>query len=102
MAYYAKLNENNVVVDVIVADAAFVAAVPGNWIKEDPNGVSPKNFAGRGYTYDSYRDAFIPVKPFNSWILNPETCNWDAPVAKPDDGGVYVWDEAALNWKLVE
>jgi hypothetical protein len=57
-----------------------------------------KNYAGIGYTYDAVRDAFIPPSPFPSWTLNEETCLWDAPTAKPDDGKLYTWDEATLAW----
>ena len=60
-----------------------------------------KNYAGIGFTYDSQRDAFIPQKPFNSWILNESTCNWDAPVARPDDNNMYKWNEEILNWELI-
>jgi hypothetical protein len=59
-----------------------------------------KNHAGIGYTYDENRDAFIPQKPFNSWILNEQTCNWEAPVARPQDGQRYYWNEETLNWIL--
>ena len=59
-----------------------------------------KNHAGIGYTYDPQRDAFIPPKPFNSWILNESTCNWNAPVARPNDGQLYIWNEENLNWIL--
>jgi hypothetical protein len=57
-----------------------------------------KNYAGYGYYYDEERDAFIPPQPFPSWILNEATCRWDAPVAHPDDGKPYVWDENLINW----
>jgi hypothetical protein len=60
-----------------------------------------KNHAGIGYAYDSARDAFIPPKPFNSWVLNETTCNWDAPVARPDDNNMYKWNEEILNWELI-
>jgi hypothetical protein len=68
------------------------------------NGGTPfrKNHAGIGYTYDETRDAFIPPKPFNSWILNESTCNWEAPVAKPDDNNIYNWNEQLVNWELVK
>jgi len=59
-----------------------------------------KNYAGIGYTYDSQRDAFIPEKPYNSWVLNENTCNWDAPVAYPTDGNMYDWNEENQNWVL--
>ena len=61
-----------------------------------------KNHAGIGMTYDEDRDAFIPIKPFNSWILNEQTCNWNAPVAKPQDGNKYNWNESTLTWDIVE
>ena len=61
-----------------------------------------KNFAGIGYTYDEDRDAFIPKKPFNSWILNESTCLWNAPVAKPNDDNMYSWNESTLTWDIVE
>ena len=70
------------------------------------NGGTPlrKNFAGIGYTYDEDRDAFIPKKPFNSWILNETTCLWEAPVAKPitelEDNQYYVWNETIINWEI--
>ena len=60
-----------------------------------------KNHAGIGYTYDEDRDAFIPKKPFNSWVLNEDTCRWDAPVVKPDDGQNYKWNETIQNWELI-
>jgi hypothetical protein len=59
-----------------------------------------KNHAGIGYTYDSQRDAFIAPKPYNSWILNETTCNWEAPVAYPTDGQIYSWNEENQNWTL--
>jgi len=61
-----------------------------------------KNYAGIGFTYDEDRDAFIPKKPFNSWILNEQTCLWNAPVAYPTDGGKYTWNETNLNWEIIE
>ena len=59
-----------------------------------------KNHAGIGYTYDETKDAFIPPKPFNSWILNESTCNWNAPIAYPNDEQLYTWNEQTLNWIL--
>ena len=61
-----------------------------------------KNHAGIGYTYDENKDAFIPPKPFNSWILNETTCLWEAPVARPEDDNVYFWNESTLTWDIVE
>lgn len=117
MAHYAKV-ENGVVTQVIVAEQDFInsGAVgdPATWIQTSYNtrggihygqdgqpdgGVAlRKNYAGIGYTYDAQRDAFIPPKPFESWVLNEDTCNWDAPVAMPEDGKRYTWDEATTNW----
>ena len=59
-----------------------------------------KNFAGIGYTYDENRNAFIPPKPFNSWILNEDTCRWEAPVARPQDNNMYSWNEQNQTWDL--
>jgi len=68
------------------------------------NGGTPlrKNHAGIGMTYDEDRDAFIPIKPFNSWILNEDTCLWNAPVAYPQDNNRYNWNESTLTWDIVE
>jgi len=68
------------------------------------NGGTPlrKNHAGIGMTYDEDRDAFIPKKPYNSWILNEQTCQWEAPVAKPNDGKRYNWNEINQNWDIIE
>jgi hypothetical protein len=85
-----------------------VDSSPGEWIQTSYNthggehklGGTPlrKNYAGIGFTYDRVKDAFIPPKPFASWVLNEDTCLWDAPVAMPDDGKLYQWDEATTNW----
>jgi hypothetical protein len=66
------------------------------------NGGTPfrKNYAGIGYTYDETRNAFIPPKPFNSWVLNEDTCLWEAPVARPDDNNIYSWNEENQSWTL--
>jgi hypothetical protein len=61
-----------------------------------------KNHAGIGYTYDENRDAFIPIKPYNSWLLNETTCRWEAPVAYPQDDNSYVWNEQTLSWDLLD
>jgi hypothetical protein len=111
MSHFAKVN-NGTVEQVIVAEpeffTTFVDSSPGEWIQTSyntrggvhANGGTPlrKNYAGIGYTYDRVRDAFIPPKPYASWILNEDTCLWDAPVAYPDDGKNYSWDEATTNW----
>lgn len=110
MAHYAKI-ENEIVTQVIVADSDFIDKFPGEWIQTSFNtiggkhltGGTPlrKNYAGVGYTYDRQRDAFIPEKPFNSWILDEETCLWQAPVDYPTDGKMYIWNETLINWEIL-
>ena len=114
MAHYAKVL-NGEVTQVIVAEAKFfdnfVDTTPGEWIQTSYNtqrgvhatGGTPlrKNFAGVGYSYDKTKDAFIPPKPFSSWILNEDSCVWEAPKSYPDDGKEYYWDEDNINWKEV-
>jgi hypothetical protein len=112
MAHYAKV-VNNLVTQVIVAEAeffdTFVDKSPGEWIQTSYNthggqhtqGGAPlrKNYAGIGYTYDKTLDAFIPPKPFASWILDEETGLWNAPIAKPE--GDYKWNEDSLTWEEI-
>ena len=125
MAHFAKLDENNIVVFVTVGRdednglEAELSARTGDVYKQTSYnthggvhdlGGTPfrKNYAGLGYTYDVGRDAFIPPKPFNSWILNESTCLWDSPVPYPTDVGTpdapkrYVWDEETKAWDLVK
>jgi hypothetical protein len=110
MAHFAKVQDGKVV-QVIVAEPdffeMFVDTSPGEWVQTSYNthaGQHPegrplrKNYAGIGFTYDRDRDAFIPPQPFASWLLNEETCLWDAPVPYPDDGARYRWDEETLAW----
>jgi len=114
MAHFAKLNEQNIVMQVIVVaneelldngtesaakGIAFCQSLfGGDWIQTSYNGKIRKNYAGIGYTYDAGRDAFIPPKPYPSWTLVEETCNWTAPVLYPADGKQYGWDETTTNW----
>ncbi len=120
MAHYAFLNENNIVTEVIVGKNEGEENI--NWEQHYGNfrgqvckrtsyntiggvhqsGGTPfrKNYAGIGYIYDQTRDAFIAPKPFNSWVLNETTCQWEAPVARPQDGNIYVWNEEAQSWTL--
>jgi hypothetical protein len=77
--------------------------VPGtNEVSPDQSHAFRKNYAGIGYTYDPTRNAFIPPKPYASWVLNEDTCLWESPVPYPDDGKMYYWDEATLSWVTVE
>jgi len=118
MAHFAELGVDNIVQRVIVVhnnellDENGVEQeilgrtfcqnlLGGTWIQTSYNGNIRKNFAGAGFTYDSTRDAFIPPKPFESWVLNETTCLWDAPVAMPDDGNRYTWNEETTSWDLV-
>lgn len=114
MAHFAKLDENNIVLEVNVVsndalDAsneetsgiAFLTEWSGgysNWKQTSYNGSIRKNYAGVGYTYDSSRDAFISPKPYSSWLLDESTCRWKAPVAMPIDDKRYTWNEETLSW----
>ena len=115
MSHFAKV-ENGTVTQVIVAEQDVIDSGlfgdPATWIQTSYNtqagvhllGGTPlrKNYAGIGYTYDTVRDAFIPPKPFNSWILNENTCVWDAPTPMPSDGKLYNWDETSTSWVEVD
>lgn len=120
MGYYAKVR-SGMVLEVIVAEPeffeTFIDSTPGEWIETsyntrggiyyDPQTGEPspdqslalrKNYAGIGYAYDHTLDAFIPPKPFPSWILDEQTCLWNPPVPYPNDGKVYKWDEQTKSW----
>jgi hypothetical protein len=114
MAHFAQLDDNNVVTQVIVvanSDTADANGVEkehigaafcerlfgGNWKKTSYNGSIRKNYAGIGYTYRADIDAFVAPQPYPSWTLNDQA-QWQAPVAMPDDGGKYKWDEATTSW----
>ena len=118
MAHFAELDENNVVLRVVVvgnkdtADAngvekehigaAFCERLfGGTWVQTSYNGSVRKRFAGIGMTFDADRDAFIPPKPYDSWVLDEETCAWEAPVAMPEDDNEYTWNEETTSWDLV-
>ena len=132
MAYYAFIDENNVVVEVIPGrdedeivegitdwEAYYTSKRDGltavrtsyntrggvHYTDGEPSEDQTKalrfNYAGIGFTYDEERDAFIPPKPYDSWLLDEDTCLWEAPVAYPTDGAEYVWDEEAGNWSEV-
>lgn len=112
MSHFAEIDDNDRVVRVLVVEREMIDSGtlgdPDRWIQTSYNtrggihifGGTPlrKNFAGIGFTYDRLRDAFIPPAPFPSWILNNETCLWEAPVPKPDDSRIYIWNESNLCW----
>ena len=108
MAHFAEIDGDNVVTRVLVVPneqenrgheyLATDLGLGGTWVQTSYNATIRKNYAGIGYTFDSVRDAFIPPKPFASWVLNEDTCNWDAPVARPEDDKMYTWDEATTSW----
>jgi len=116
MAHYAKVKDN-IVVQIIVAEEDFfenfVDETPGTWIQTSYNtrggihtdGGVPlrKNFAGIGFSYDNFRDAFIPPRPFLSWTLNEDSCLWEPPVAYPDADSdeQYEWNEETTSWQLI-
>jgi hypothetical protein len=114
MAHYAFLDDNNVVTEVIVGvdETELIEGLnPEIWYgnfrgqvckRTSYNGKYRKNYAGIGFTYDENRDAFISPKPFESWILNEETANWEAPVSYPEDGFSYLWNEESLTWDIVD
>jgi hypothetical protein len=109
MSHFAEIDDNNLVIRVLVGDNNapnegydwFVENLGGRWIQTSFNANFRKNFAGIGFTYDEQRDAFIPPKPFDSWILNEDTCQWEAPIDYPSDGLVYAWNEDNLDWEPV-
>ena len=121
MAHFAEIDANNIVLRVIVVGnkdtsdangvekeyigAAFCERLlGGTWKQTSYNANMRKNYAGIGYTFDAARDAFIPPKPFPSWVLNESTCQWQAPVPMPTDAGtgtppkMYGWDEDTVTW----
>jgi len=122
MSHWAKIDNNNKVIDILVGDnndtngdegyQLIFDTFGGNWIKTSYNtalgihktGGTPfrKNYAVIGGTYDETRDAFIRPKPFDSWTLNEDTCDWEAPNAMPIDGKLYIWNEETLSWDEVD
>lgn len=115
MAHFAELDENNIVLRVIVGvdypydgEAIYQRETGRVWKRTSYNTHGGqhrlegtpfrKNYAGIGYTYDRIRDAFIPPQPYTSWVLNEDTCLWQAPVSQPADSPEYSWDEASLTW----
>ena len=121
MAHYAEINTSNEVINVISGvdeveksggEMMYLLATGNTWKRTSYNTVGGehrgsgtpfrKNYAGIGYSYDKDRDAFIPPKQYPSWVLNEDTCRWDAPVAMPDDDQMYTWNEETTNWNLIE
>jgi hypothetical protein len=117
MAHFAKLDENNIVTQVVVVDnrdtadafgvekehigAAFLEKIlGGTWKQTSYNATFRKNYAGMGYTYRADIDAFVAPKPFPSWLLNANA-QWEAPVAMPQDGQMYSWNEDSTGWVVV-
>jgi hypothetical protein len=115
MAHFAQINENNIVTQVIVVhnnelldengveqesrgQQFCTNLLGGNWIQTSYNSTFRKNYAGIGFAYDSVRDVFIPPKPYTSWVLNENTCQWEAPVVYPTDNKLYTWDEEHTTW----
>ena len=120
MAHFARVNQNWVVQEVIVVSNDVLLNEQGiecdwlgeqfcqqlfgthtKWIQTSYNGNKYKNFASIGYTFDPLRHAFIPPKSYPSWVLNKESCQWEAPAPCPDDGGLYFWDEESGAWLSV-
>lgn len=109
MAHYALIKDG-VVVNVIVAEQDFIETQEGTWVQTSYNthggvhtlGGTPlrKNYAGIGYTYDAVRDAFYQPQPYPSWNLNETSCLWESPIAMPDDGQGYVWNETTTSWDV--
>lgn len=110
MAHYAFLDANKIVTDVIVGideTELIEGKDPETWYgdfrgqvckRTSYNGNIRKNYAGIGFTYDESRDAFIPPKPYPSWLLNEDTCQWEPPTPYPTDDLIYTWDESVLKW----
>jgi hypothetical protein len=113
MAHYAFLNENNIVTEVItgIDETELIEGVhPEEWYKNfrgqvckrtSYNGNYRKNYAGINYTYDKDRDAFIPPKPYNKWILNEDTCQWQSPLPYPEDDKHYIWNDNKGEWEEI-
>jgi len=102
MSYFAQINGQNTVIDVIEASQDEIDSGkfgdPAAWIETWIGGGVRKNYAGIGFTYDVGRNAFISPKPYPSWHLVEETCRWDAPIPKPDEIHAWRWDEAGQQW----
>lgn len=112
MAHWAELDEDSNVIRVTVGDNNdpngdegyqwLLDNLGGTWIQTSYNGTIRKNFAAIGFTYDAALDAFIPPKPFESWVLDETIAQWKAPIDKPDNGFLYEWIEATQEWQLLD
>jgi hypothetical protein len=114
MAHYAFLDSNNIVTEVIVGidETKLIEGIdPETWYgnfrgqvckRTSYNGNIRKNYAGLGFTYDSERDAFIAPRPYPSWLLNEESCQWEAPTPRPSNSFTYIWNESELAWELAD
>ena len=115
MAHFAKLGKGNIVEKVVVVSNEVATTEQAGidflnqtfktndiWLQTSYNGNMRKNFASVGFIYDQTKDAFIAPRPFNSWTLNEDTCQWESPVAYPTDGQRYKWNETIQNWELIE
>jgi len=106
MAHWAEIDGNNTVIRVIVTSndsvdegySWIVENLGGNWVQTSYNANFRKNYAGAGYTYNSELDAFIPPKPYPSWVLNENTCVWEAPIKSEDIHKFFTWDEENKKW----
>ena len=106
MSHWAEIDSNNVVLRVTVGDNStpdeghqwLIDNLGGTWIKTSYNNKIRKNYAGIGFIYDKERDAFIPPKEYPSWVLDEDTCLWQAPTSKPVDGKDYAWNESTVSW----
>lgn len=111
MAHFAEIDADGIVKRVIVVHDSIEASgaewcasmYGGTWVQTSYCGRIRKNFAGIGFAYDQVRDAFIPPNPgFPSWVLDAESCQWQAPIPIPQDGNAWSWDEQAMSWKPVQ
>lgn len=110
MAHFAELDSNDIVIRVVVTDNSMtnegydwlVENLGGRWVQTSYNGNIRKNFASIGYSYNAELDAFIRPKPFPSWQLIEETCQWEAPIAYPTNGFTYAWNESKLDWEIAD
>jgi hypothetical protein len=105
MAHFAELNEHNYVTRVVAVNNDVITTESNwslwQWKQTSYNNNFRKNYAGIGYRYDQTRDAFIAPKPYTSWVLDDDTCRWEAPTPHPDDDKQYSWDEDTTSWKEI-